>query len=70
MMPHEMTQAEIKLVVKQFGQAAARAKAAGFDGCELHGAHGYLIEEFMSPYSNKRTDEYGGDLCNRMRFAL
>ena len=69
-MPHEMTQAEIKLVVKQFGQAAARAKAAGFDGCELHGAHGYLIEEFMSPYSNKRTDEYGGDLCNRMRFAL
>lgn len=70
MMPHEMTQAEIKLVVKQFGQAAARAKAAGFDGCELHGAHGYLIEEFMSPYSNKRTDEYGGDLCNRMRFVL
>lgn len=70
MMPHEMTVAEIKLVVKQFGQAAARAKAAGFDGCELHGAHGYLIEEFMSPYSNKRTDEYGGDLCNRMRFAL
>ena len=70
MMPHEMTQAEIKFVVKQFGQAAARAKAAGFDGCELHGAHGYLIEEFMSPYSNKRTDEYGGDLCNRMRFAL
>ena len=70
MMPHEMTAAEIRLVVKQFGQAAARAKAAGFDGCELHGAHGYLIEEFMSPYSNKRTDEYGGDLCNRMRFAL
>lgn len=65
-----MTAAEIRLVVKQFGQAAARAKAAGFDGCELHGAHGYLIEEFMSPYSNKRTDEYGGDLCNRMRFAL
>lgn len=70
MMPHEMTIAEIKLVVEQFGQAAARAKAAGFDGCELHGAHGYLIEEFMSPYSNKRTDEYGGDLSNRMRFAL
>lgn len=70
MMPHEMTIAEIHQVVKQFGEAAARAKAAGFDGCELHGAHGYLIEEFMSPYSNKRTDEYGGDLANRMRFAL
>lgn len=70
MMPHEMTVAEIHEVVKQFGQAAARAKAAGFDGCELHGAHGYLIEEFMSPYSNKRTDEYGGDLANRMRFAV
>lgn len=70
LMPHEMTIAETKTVIKQFGQAAARAKAAGFDGCELHGAHGYLIEEFMSPYSNKRTDEYGGDLANRMRFAL
>lgn len=70
MMPHEMTVTEIKHVVHEFGQAAARAKSAGFDGCELHGAHGYLIEEFMSPYSNKRTDEYGGDLENRMRFAI
>lgn len=70
MMPHEMTQGEIRQIVTKFGQAAARAQAAGFDGCEVHGAHGYLIAQFMSPYSNKRTDEYGGDLFNRMRFAI
>lgn len=69
-MPHEMTQAEIQETVSQFGDCARRAKAAGFDGVEIHGAHGYLIAQFMSPYSNKRTDCYGGPLQNRMRFAL
>lgn len=69
-MPHEMTIDEIKLTVSQFGDCARRAKEAGFDGIEIHGAHGYLIAEFMSPYSNKRTDMYGGNLQNRIRFAL
>ena len=69
-MPHEMTIAEIHKTVEDFGDAALRAKKAGFDGIELHGAHGYMIPEFMSMYTNKRTDEYGGDLTNRMRFAL
>ena len=69
-MPHEMTIEEIKQTVTQFGDCARRAKEAGFDGVEIHGAHGYLIAEFMSPYSNKRTDCYGGALQNRIRFAL
>jgi 2,4-dienoyl-CoA reductase-like NADH-dependent reductase (Old Yellow Enzyme family)/thioredoxin reductase len=69
-MPHEMTIEEIKLTVSQYGDCARRAKEAGFDGVEIHGAHGYLIAEFMSHYSNKRTDIYGGSLTNRMRFAL
>lgn len=69
-MPHEMTIEEIHKTVADFGDAAKRAKKAGFDGVELHGAHGYMIPQFMSMYTNKRTDEYGGDLFNRMRFAL
>ena len=69
-MPHEMTIEEIRQTVSDFGDAARRAKMAGFDGIELHGAHGYMIPQFMSMYTNKRTDEYGGDLFNRMRFAL
>ncbi len=69
-MPVEMTIEEIKRTVSQFGDTARRAEEAGFDGIEIHGAHGYLVSEFMSPYSNKRTDEYGGSLENRMRFAL
>lgn len=69
-MPHEMTIDEIKKTVSNFGDCAERAKAAGFDGVEIHGAHGYLIAQFMSSYSNKRTDKYGGALQNRMRFAL
>lgn len=68
--PHELTTAEIATIVGQFGNAARRAQQAGFDGVEVHGAHGYLIAEFMSPYSNKRTDAYGGPLANRLQFPL
>lgn len=68
--PKELTKEEIAELVKAFGEAARRAKAAGFDAVEVHGAHGYLIDEFLSPYANKRTDEYGGSLENRMRFPL
>jgi 2,4-dienoyl-CoA reductase-like NADH-dependent reductase (Old Yellow Enzyme family)/thioredoxin reductase len=57
-------------LVGKFSDAAWRVKQAGFDGVELHGAHGYLISQFMSPYLNKRTDRYGGSFENRMRFVL
>ncbi len=67
--PHEMTVAEIQDVVQAFGAAARRMQQAGLDGVEIHGAHGYLIEQFMSPLSNKRDDEYGGDEERRLRFA-
>lgn len=61
---------EIHTLVGQFGDAARRALEAGCDGVEIHGAHGYLINEFLSPFSNKREDEYGGSLENRMRFLI
>jgi 2,4-dienoyl-CoA reductase-like NADH-dependent reductase (Old Yellow Enzyme family) len=61
-LPREMTKADIKEVVYNFGQCAKRVKEAGFDGIELHAGHGYLLAEFMSTYANKRTDEYGGCL--------
>lgn len=66
--PREMTIGEIKGVVTAFGAAATRAKEAGFDGVQLHGAHGYLLNQFLSPFLNQRQDEYGGDLLKRMRF--
>jgi len=68
MMPEELTIEEIKQIVKDYGAAAKRAKAAGFDVVEIHAAHGYLITNFLSPLTNKRTDLYGGGLENRMRF--
>ena len=68
--PRVLTVEEIKELVEKYGQAARRAKEAGFDGVELHGTHGYLINQFFSVYSNRRTDEYGGSLENRMRFPL
>ena len=68
--PHALTREEIRVIVGQFGDTARRAEQAGFDGVEVHGAHGYLIAQFMSAYSNKRTDRYGGTLHNRLRFAL
>lgn len=69
-MPREITLSEIEEVQNAFAEAARRAKQAGFDGVEIHGAHGYLINEFLSPYTNKRTDKYGGSLENRAIFAL
>ncbi len=67
---HPLTIEEIKEVVKSHGDAAERCKKAGFDGVEIHGAHGYIINQFLSPDINKRTDEYGGSLENRMRFLV
>jgi len=68
--PHALRANEIREIVEEFGDCALRARKAGFDGIEIHGAHGYLIAQFMSPYSNKRIDDYGGNLLNRMRFPL
>lgn len=70
MAPKEMTPDEIKMIIASFGQAAARAVAAGFDAVEIHGAHGYLLTQFLSAISNQRTDEYGGDFKSRARFML
>lgn len=67
-LPREMMIEEIHEVVKCFGEAARRVKEAGFDGIEIHAGHGYLIAEFLSPFINKRTDEYGGCFENRVRF--
>jgi len=68
--PHEMTVEEIADMVQQFTNAAVRAKKAGFDGVEVHAAHGYLLNEFLSPFSNKRTDEYGGNIYGRAKFLV
>jgi thioredoxin reductase len=65
-----MTLQEIKEMVPKFAEAARRSKEAGFDLVELHGAHGYLLAQFLSGYSNRRTDEYGGTFEKRMRFPL
>ena len=67
-MPHEMSTEEVYQMVETFGDAALRGKKAGFDAVELHASHGYLIAQFLSGHANKRTDEFGGSLFNRMRF--
>ncbi|PTU78239.1 12-oxophytodienoate reductase [Pseudomonas indoloxydans] len=67
---HGMTQADIDEVIAAFAQAARDAKAIGMDGVEIHGAHGYLIDQFFWEGSNQRTDGYGGDLAARSRFAI
>ncbi len=68
--PHAMGRRDIREVVEAFGRAARLVDSAGFDGVEVHAAHGYLIQQFMSPLSNRRSDEYGGSLDNRLRFAF
>ncbi len=68
--PRELSLDEIPAIIGEFVAAAENAKAAGFDGVELHGAHGYLIDQFLRDDSNKRTDAYGGPIENRVRFAL
>ncbi|WP_328285177.1 oxidoreductase [Bacillus sp. 1NLA3E] len=66
--PRELLTAEVKELVNKFVRAAVRCKSAGVDGVEVHAAHGYLINQFLSPYTNLRTDEYGGSFENRIRF--
>ncbi|WP_371379699.1 NADH:flavin oxidoreductase [Sporomusa aerivorans] len=68
--PHELTVPEIREVVAAFGAAAHRVKQAGFDGVEIHSAHGYFLNQFFSPLTNRRTDEYGGDVLGRIRIHL
>jgi len=68
--PRALDQSEIAEIVRAFAAAARRALAAGFEVIEIHGAHGYLINEFLSPLSNRRTDQYGGSFDNRIRFLL
>ncbi|MGB3956215.1 MAG: FAD-dependent oxidoreductase [Brooklawnia sp.] len=68
--PHELTTAEIHDLVNAFAAAARRCQQAGIDAIEVHGAHGYLINQFLSPHTNNRTDEYGGDAERRARFPL
>jgi NADPH2 dehydrogenase len=68
--PRAMTKDEIKEYVELFAQAARNAVEAGFDGVELHGANGYLLDEFTQDVSNQRDDEYGGSIENRIRFPL
>lgn len=67
---HAMTADEIHTLVQKFALAAKRAKDAGYDGIELHSAHTYLLDQFYSPLSNHRTDEYGGSISNRIRIHL
>lgn len=68
--PREATLAEIQDIIERFGRSAAICKKAGFSGVQIHGAHGYLVSQFLSPHHNRRNDEWGGSLENRRRFVL
>src|SRR5262245_36042852 len=70
MVPIEMDHDDIRQVIASHRDACARSLDAGFDICEIHGAHGYIIQQFLSPVTNRRNDAYGGDLSGRMRFCL
>lgn len=65
-----MTKEEIQSVIHSFAIAAQRCKEAGADGIQIHGAHGYLLSEFLSSFFNKRNDEYGGDISNRAKIIF
>ncbi|MDH3442425.1 MAG: NADH:flavin oxidoreductase [Deltaproteobacteria bacterium] len=66
--PRALTAGEIQRIVQQFADAAARCKQAGFDGVQIHAGHGYLVNQFLTPYTNRRNDDYGGSFKNRLRF--
>jgi 2,4-dienoyl-CoA reductase-like NADH-dependent reductase (Old Yellow Enzyme family) len=68
-MPREMIEADIERIIEAFAQAARRVKESGFDALQLHGAHGYLISQFLCPHTNRREDKWGGTIENRMRFV-
>ena len=68
--PHALTVTEIQAIIADYAQAARNAQEAGFDGVELHGANGYLPDQFLRDGTNRRTDEYGGPIENRARFLL
>jgi 2,4-dienoyl-CoA reductase-like NADH-dependent reductase (Old Yellow Enzyme family) len=68
--PRQMTDEDIESIIDAFGQAGRRVQEAGFDGVQIHGAHGYLVSQFLSPRTNRRTDKWGGSIENRMRFVV
>ncbi|MGM0216811.1 NADH-dependent flavin oxidoreductase [Enterococcus sp. AZ109] len=68
--PKELTEEEITQIIRDFGETTRRAIEAGFDGIEIHGAHGFLLQNFVSPFFNKRQDQWGGSLENRLRFPM
>jgi 2,4-dienoyl-CoA reductase (NADPH2) len=68
--PHQLDTGEIATIIQAFGSSALNLKEAGYDGIEIHGAHGYLVTQFLSPATNQRTDGYGGSFANRMRFLI
>ena len=70
MIPRELTAEDLQELVQAYAEAARRVKEAGFDAVQLHGGHGYLISNFISPYTNRRTDEYGGDTAARSKFVV
>ena len=67
--PREMTERDIERIIEAFGEASRRVKESNFDAVQLHGAHGYLINEFLCPHTNRRKDKWGGSIENRMRFV-